>query len=159
MKKTYKTLDGAYARADKLGAKSFGHEYYGHSNRAHEIIGKTFPSASAKRFATHNLVKLDKTLYALECTKEGTYKWTAIGHFDHEGLLYPMSTPEHDKVIEPKPQPRKVGKGKGKGVGEVKTYIGKAEKKAIRSECYKLAKGNIAEYDRLCKERGIDNHR
>ena len=101
MNKTYKTLDGAYARADKLGAKNFCADYYGYEHRVREALDKNFTTAPARRLATHNLAKLDKTLYALECTKEGVYKWTAIGHFDHEGLLYPMSA---TKVVEDKPK-------------------------------------------------------
>ena len=34
-----------------------------------------------------------------------------------------------------------------------------AEKKAIRSECYKKANGDRAKYDKLCKARGVDNGR
>jgi hypothetical protein len=152
MNRTYKTLDGAYTRADKLGAKSFGADFYGNPKRVDEAVSKVFNTQASTRLAKHNLVKLDKTLYALECTKESAYKWTVVGTFDSDGLLYPAVAGEYNKVIEAKPRaPRKASKGK--------VVLGKADKKAIRSECYKLAKGDRAMYDKLCKERGVDNHR
>lgn len=118
MKKTYKTITGAYNAATKAGAKAFGSDFYGHSTRVDEILAKTYKSATALTLAKWNLAKFEKTLCALECTKEGTYKWTAIGHFDSEGLLYPMAQTEveaHDKVIEPTPRKR-VRKAKGNGI-------------------------------------------
>lgn len=90
MNKTYKTLDGAYARADKLGAKNFCADYYGYEKRLCEALDKTFTTLTARRLAKHNLVKLDKTLYALTLA-DGAYKWTAVGTFDHEGIFYPTS--------------------------------------------------------------------
>ena len=156
MNKTYKTLTGAYNAAGKAGAKAFGSDYYGYANRVDEILAKAYKSANVLTLAKWNLAKFEKTLCALECAPNGAYKWTAIGHFDHEGLLYPVITdtqdePKHDKVI--KPRTRKPAPAKGKAV------MSKADKKAIRSECYKLAKGDIAKYDALCKERGVDNGR
>ena len=97
MKATFKTLDGAYAKADKLGAVSFSAHFYGYAHRVKEAIGKTFTTPTARRLAEHNLVKLDKTLYALALDK--TYKWTVVGTFDHEGVFYP--------VCEDKPIARK----------------------------------------------------
>ena len=155
MNRTYKTLDGAYARADKLGAKCFGADFYGYAKRVDEAVCKVFNTQASTRFAKHNLVKLDKELYALECTKEGIYKWLVVGTFDSEGILYPVvqtSDAEHDKVIKPcARKPKQTSKGK--------VVLGKSDKKAIRSECYKLAKGDRDMYDTLCKERGVDNHR
>ena len=152
--KTYKTLTNAYTSAQKAGAKSFGSDYYAYANKVDEILTNTYKSVSARTLAKWNLAKFDKTLCALECTSEGTYKWTVIGHFDSDGLLYPMGTESQTKVIEDKkPRTHKPASAKGKVV------LSKADKKAIRSECYKLAKGDIAEYDRLCKERGVDNGR
>jgi hypothetical protein len=150
--KTYKSLPNAYAAAEKAGAKQFDLSY--EPILVTNCVGHAFKSKSACKVALWNLVKYENTLYALEEVQNG-YKWTAIGHFDSDGLLYPMGT-EAPKQTEDKPQkptPRKpasVGKGKA---------LGKADKKAIRSECYKLAKGNREEYDRLCAERGVDNHR
>lgn len=118
MKKTYKTITGAYSAATKAGAKAFGAEFYGHTSRVDEILGRIYKSATAFTLAKWNLAKFEKTLCALECTKEGIYKWVAIGTFDSDGLLYPMSV-EHDKVIEEKPhtprarKPRQTSKGKG----------------------------------------------
>jgi hypothetical protein len=117
MDKTYKTLDGAYAKADKLGAVSFSAHFYGYAHRVKEAIDKTFTTPTARRLAHHNLVKLDKTLYALECVDK-TYKWVAIGHFDHEGLFYPMSAPTSKKAVEDKqkPTPRKPAPAKALGI-------------------------------------------
>lgn len=143
MNKTYKTLDGAYARADKLGAKCFGAEFYGHANRVEEAIFQAFHTQTSVRLAKHNLVKLDKSLYALECTKEGTYKWTSVGHFDSEGLLYPVAgavetESKHDKVIKVKAhKPKQTGKGKGNGIdfgkvdGKTKSTRNKSAHKLI----------------------------
>lgn len=150
MNKTYKTLDGAYARADKLGAKNFCADYYGYEHRVREALDKNFTTASARRLATHNLAKLDKTLYALECTKEGVYKWTAIGHFDHEGLLYPMSaTEDNSKTAKDKPQPKRTRRGKGDN---------KPTKTALQLELDTLAGtgDNSAAHKIMCKH-GLKN--
>ena len=100
--KTYKTLTNAYTSAQKAGAKSFGSDYYVYANKVDEILADTYKSATARTLAKWNLAKFDKTLCALECTQDGAYKWTVIGTFDSDGLLYPVGT--QDKVIEDKPQ-------------------------------------------------------
>lgn len=172
MNKTYKTLTGAYTSAQNAGAKSFGVDYYAYANRVDDILAKVYTHKNARILAKCNLFKLDKQLLALEFTKADGYKWTAIGHFDSEGLLYPIagaSEVKQDKVIEPRT--RKSGtwangtpivtnvRGGARKTGKGKVVLGKADKKAIRSECYKLAKGDRDMYDALCKERGVDNHR
>ena len=154
--KTYKTLTGAYTAAQKAGAKAFGSDFYGYANRVDDILAKTYKSATALTLAKWNLAKFDKKLCALECTKEGTYKWTAVGHFDNEGLLYPMAQTVEE---EAKPKQTKAPRTRARKSGKGKVVLGKADKKAIRSECYKLAKGDRDMYDKLCKERGVDNHR
>lgn len=154
MKKTYKTITGAYNAATKAGAKAFGSDFYGHSARVEEILANAYKSANALTLAKWNLAKFEKTLCALECTKEGTYKWTAVGHFDSEGLLYPVAQTSavvvedkpkqtHDKVIEDKPQPkskprtRKPTPAKGNGIdfskvdGKTKSERNKSAHKLI----------------------------
>ena len=152
--KTYTTIVGAYTAAEKAGTKIFDADYYGYSHCIDEILAKAYKSANARIFAKGNLRKAVKTLYALECTSakdsKAKFQWVAIGNFDSDGLLYPANT-DTPKQTEDKP--------KKKAPHKPTPAKGKANKKAIRSECYKLAKGNIAEYDRLCKERGVDNHR
>lgn len=142
MKKTYKTITGAYNAATKAGAKAFGSDFYGHSARVEEILAKTYKSATALTLAKWNLAKFEKTLCALECTKEGTYKWTAVGHFDSEGLLYPVAQTSA-VVVEDKPQPkskprtRKPTPAKGNGIdfskvdGKTKSERNKSAHKLI----------------------------
>lgn len=148
--KTYKTLTGAYTAAQNAGAKVFGSDYYAYANRVDDILARVYKHKNAILLAKCNLFKFEKKLCALEFVKDKGYKWTAVGHFDNDGLLYPIaqtSEPSQTKT----PRTRKSGKGK--------VVLGKADKKAIRSECYKLAKGDRDMYDALCKERGVDNHR
>jgi hypothetical protein len=128
--KTYTTIVGAYTAAQKAGAKSFGSDYYAYASKVDELIASTFKSANARTFAKWNLAKFEKTLCALECTstKEGkdVFQWTAIGHFDSEGLLYPMNTEAkdekpteaqtEDKPTPKKPRPRKPTPAKGNGI-------------------------------------------
>ena len=122
--KTYTTLVGALTAASKAGAKSFGSDYYAYASKVDELIASTFKSANARTFAKWNLAKFEKTLCALECTstKEGkvAYKWTAIGCFDSDGLLYPMHTEAEVQTDEQpkakKPRPRKPTPAKGNGI-------------------------------------------
>lgn len=159
-KKTYKTITGAYTAATKAGAKAFGSDFYGHSSRVDEILAKTYKSATALTLAKWNLAKFEKTLCALECTKEGTYKWTAIGHFDSEGLLYPMAhtstvevKPKHDKVIEAKPRARKSGKGNGVDFSKVEGKTKSARNKSAHKIILAMgAKVGTEEYKSLWEE-------
>ena len=158
----YSTLENAYKGAERAGAKAFGSEYYGYSHRVDDILANAYKSATARTFAKWNLAKFEKTLCALECTKTGAYKWTARGHFDSDGLLYPMGTPveekpQHDKVIkaEPKPRTRKPAKAKGNGIDFGKV-VGKT-KSARNKSAHKLilatgAKVGTDEYKSLWEE-------
>lgn len=112
--KTYTTIVGAYTSAEKAGAKIFGADYYGYAHRLDEILAGTYKSANARTLAKGNLRKLDKTLYALECTKDKTYKWTVIGHFDSDGLLYADAPKQTED--KPKKTPRKPTPAKGNGI-------------------------------------------
>ena len=151
--KIYKTLAFAYSAAEKAGATRFDPTCY--EAKVAEILTSTYKFPIKRTLAKWNLTKLDNTLYTLECTNKpdgtATFKWVAIGTFDSDGLLYGMYASEQVEAPKSKPQS---GKGKAQT-----TVLTKAQKKAIRSECYKLAKGNRDEYDRLCKERGVDNGR
>lgn len=108
-KKTFTTLTGAYTYAEKSGATRFTTD--GLASRVHECILRAIDSKSAHKVAMWNLAKLDKTLYALECTStllsKSAYKWTAIGTFDSDGLLYPVGTPiPAPAPVKDKPQPK-----------------------------------------------------
>lgn len=104
--KTYATLAGAYTAVEKAKATPFDNNAY--YTQICVCIGRAIKGGKeANKIALWNLVKYEKTLCALECTKEGTYKWTAIGHFDSDGLLYPAGTEAPAKVIEDKTTPRK----------------------------------------------------
>ena len=120
----YSTIENAYKGAERVGAKSFGSDYYAYANKVDEIIASTYKSASARTFAKWNLAKLDKTLCALECAPNGAYKWTAIGHFDSDGLLYPMGTEAQAKVIKPRTRKPVGGKGKSALQLELDTLAG-----------------------------------
>lgn len=106
--KTYKTLASAYTSAEKVGATRFTNDAY--YAQVCVCIGHTIKGGKeANKVALWNLVKYENTLCALECTKEKTFKWTAIGHFDSDGLLYPMGTPKQEdapKQTEDKPHKR-----------------------------------------------------
>lgn len=93
--KTYTTLAGAYTSAENAGAERFTNEAY--YTQACVCIASTLKGGkNANKVAMWNLVKYENTLCALECVKTAdgktAYKWTAIGHFDSDGLLYPMRT-------------------------------------------------------------------
>lgn len=140
--KTYTTIEGAYKGAERAGAKAFGSDYYGYSHRVDAILANAYKAATARTFAKWNLAKFEKTLCALECTKEGTYKWSAIGHFDNEGLLYPIaqeSAEAHkvDKKADKKPRTRKPTPAKGNKIdftkveGKTKSARNKSAHKLI----------------------------
>ena len=126
--KTYKTLENAYAAAEKNGARAFGSEFYAYAKCVDEILAKQYPTAKARTFAKWNLAKFDKTLCALECTKDKTYKWTAVGHFDSEGLLYPFKveceSQEEPKVAD-KPKADKPKKPSTKGKSKIQLDLDK----------------------------------
>ena len=154
--KTYKTLTNAYTSAQKAGAKSFGSDYYVYANKVDEILADTYKSATARTLAKWNLAKFDKTLCALECTQDGAYKWTVIGTFDSDGLLYPVGT--QDKVIEDKPQKprtRKPTPAKGNGIdfskveGKTKSERNKSAHKLILAMGVKVG---TPEYNDLWKQ-------
>lgn len=122
--KTYATLANAYAAVEKAGAEHFDLTYNG--GQTLRAIEHTFKRRADVTVAKWNLVRYEKTLCALECTtaKDGktTYKWTAIGTFDSDGLLYPISadkpaptqTTAKDKPkADKKPRTRKPAQGKG----------------------------------------------
>jgi hypothetical protein len=159
MKKTYTTLAGAYAAAEKANATRFDLTYNG--GMVLGVLGQVYKHANKMTVAKNNLVKYEKMLCALECvhTKDHktAYKWTVVGHFDNEGLLYANVHTNEKTEDKPKATPRTRKPKNTKG--SAKKPLTKAEKTAIRSECIRLAKGNRDEYDRLCKERGVDNHR
>lgn len=115
--KTYKTLAGAYTAAEKAGAVRFTNEAY-YTQVCICITNTINGGKDANKVALWNLVKYENTLCALECTKEKTFKWTAIGHFDSDGLLYPMNTEAQteNKPTPKKPRPRKPTPAKGNGI-------------------------------------------
>lgn len=117
--KTYKTLAGAYTAAEKAGAVRFTNEAY-YTQVCLCIANAIKGGKDANKIALWNLVKYENTLCALECTKEKTFQWTAIGCFDNEGLLYPMHKAEkpteaqtEDKPTPKKARARKAAQGKG----------------------------------------------
>ena len=136
--KTYKTLANAYASAEKAGAVRFTNDAY--EVQIHTCIMSTIKGGKeANKVALWNLVKYENTLCALECTKEKTFKWTAIGHFDSDGLLYPMGTPEDKPKAKPRKHTRKA-KGDNKSTKaewqtEIDAYAGTGRKsnKAVAS--------------------------
>ena len=90
MKKTYTTLAGAYAAAEKANATRFDLTYNG--GMVLGVLGQVYKYANKMTVAKNNLVKYEKMLCALECVhtkdRKTAYKWTVVGHFDNEGLLY-----------------------------------------------------------------------
>jgi hypothetical protein len=149
----YSTIENAYKGAERAGAKSFGSDYYAYANRVDDILASAYKSATARTFAKWNLAKFEKTLCTLECTQNGAYKWSAIGHFDSDGLLYPMGEKAPDKVI--KPRTRKPAKAKGNGIDFGKV-VGKT-KSARNKSAHKLilamgAKVGTDEYKSLWEE-------
>jgi hypothetical protein len=108
MKKTYTTLAGAYAAAEKANATRFDLTYNG--GMVLGVLEQVYKHANKMTVAKNNLVKYEKMLCALECVhtkdRKTAYKWTVVGHFDNEGLLYanvPTSEKTEDK---PKATPR-----------------------------------------------------
>ena len=104
------------------------------------------------------------------------YRFTAKTKADRDAFVtaferaYAKATKTADKTkTEKKVAPaRKAEPSKGKGKPApvpapaketAPKTLTKAEKKAIRSECYALAKGDVKKYDKLCKARGVDNGR
>lgn len=83
--KTYKTLALALAAVEKANATRFDLSY--NDGLVFNVLERAFKSKSAITVAKNNLFRLDKTLYALECVKGG-FKWTVVGFFDSDGLLY-----------------------------------------------------------------------
>jgi len=147
--KTYKTLAGAYTAAEKAGAVRFTNEAY-YTQTCVCITSTIKGGKDANKVALWNLVKYENTLCALECTKEKTFQWTAIGHFDSDGLLYPMhteapksETDEQPKAEKPKAKlraRRPAGKGDPKPTKAewqigIDTYAGKGREanKAVAS--------------------------
>lgn len=106
--KTYANLPNAYTAAEKAGAKQFDHSY--EPTLVANCVGHAFKSKSACKVAIWNLVRYENTLCALEevHAKDGktAFKWTAIGHFDSDGLLYPMGAKQTENKPK-KPTPRK----------------------------------------------------
>ena len=140
--KIYKTLASAYASAEKAGAARFTNDAY--YTQVCLCIGRTLKGKEANKVALWNLVKYENTLCALECTKEKAFKWTAIGTFDSDGLLYPMGTGADNKTevaTEDKPRKRtRKAKGDNKSTKtewqtEVDAYAGTGRKsnKAVAS--------------------------
>lgn len=101
---TYKTLAGAYASMEKAGATPFDITYNG--GMVFSVLESAYKRQSDITVAKWNLVKQDKTLYALESVDKG-FKWTAVAHFDSDGLLYPIGD-------TPVPAPKTNAKGKRK---------------------------------------------
>ena len=161
--KTYTTLVGAYTSAQKAGAKAFGADYYAYANKIDEILADTYKSVNARVFAKWNLAKWDKTLCALEevSTTDGkvAYKWTVLGTFDSDGLLYPMSTPKQEDApkTESKPKQTRVhGKGDNKPTKtplqlELDTLAGTGDNsKAHKIMCkHGLKNSNADEYQKV----------
>ena len=103
MKKTY-------AATEKANATRFDLTYNG--GMVLGVLDRVYKSKNAITVAKNNLVKYENTLCALECVKGG-FKWTVVGHFDNEGLLYanvPNATEEKPKK---KATPRKPTSAKG----------------------------------------------
>lgn len=118
--KTYKTLAGAYTAVEKAGAERFDLTYNG--GIVLDILARTYKHAIKVTLAKWNLVRLDKTLYALESATtpdcKTTFKWTAVATFDSDGLPYAVGTPKHEEAQteDKKPQPRKPTQAKGKAI-------------------------------------------
>ena len=150
--KTYSTLANAYAAAAKAGARPFDITNY--DGMVTRVITTAYKRANDRTVALWNLVTYENTLCALEqvTAQDGktAYKWTAIGTFDSEGLLYPAhkeadapaSKPTEDKPA-PRKRTRKPADGKGKPAQDTKpawqTEIdahagrGRASNKAVAS--------------------------
>ena len=108
--KTYATLAGAYVAAEKAGATTFDITY--NDGMVFNALNRVFKSKNAVTVAKNNLVRYEKTLCALECVKDG-FKWTVAGHFDSEGLLYPVCTDAPKPKTEDKPKTKAPRKAKG----------------------------------------------
>jgi hypothetical protein len=91
--KTYATLAGAYTAAEKAGATRFTVTCL--DTAVVSLLAHTYKHTIKRTLAKWNLVKFENTLCALDCTNtedgKATYKWTAIGHFDSDGLLYSVA--------------------------------------------------------------------
>jgi hypothetical protein len=125
MKKTYTTLAGAYAAAEKANATRFDLTYNG--GMVLGVLDRVYKSKNAITVAKNNLVRYEKSLCALEFTKGG-FKWTVVGHFDNEGLLYanvPTSekTEDKPKATPRKPRTRKPTPAKGNVNAEIAEWV------------------------------------
>ena len=154
LNKTYKTLANAYKAAygcdpfifydvDVLDALEGVLKAKGYTKPMIEV------ALANVRVGDHKIDgdSVTSVMFVLKQTDEG-FAWDRVAHtakepLDEEPMVY------FDGATEDKPTPTK---------GSAK-LLTKAQKKAIRSECIKLAKGDREKYDELCKERGVDNHR
>jgi hypothetical protein len=174
MKKTttYKTLAGAYDAINKREAVAYDingkdMQLFVDALKERKFTKAMTTVAMANTFVCDcdfNDATYTESIYVLKQTNEG-FEWEYIGFIEDvngtETAYFVSATKDADESKKPEKKPRESEKKPTPAKGNVKvvSFLTKAEKKAIRSECMKLAKGDRAKYDELCKARGVDNHR
>lgn len=156
--KIYKTLAFAYGAAEKAGATRFDPSCY--EAKVAEILTSAYKFTIKRTLAKWNLTKLGNTLYTLECTNKpdgtATFKWTAIGTFDSDGLLYGMSAPKQEEAPKAKPKGTRNAKGSANKTplqAELDTLAGTGDNsKAHKIMCkHGLKNSNSEEYKAVWK--------
>lgn len=162
---TYKTLAGAYEAMLKLNAVAYDINGKDLQLFMDALKSRKFTKAMTTVAMANTFVcdsdcadgTLTEDLLVLKQTDKG-FVWECIGFVEdvngtETAYFVEVITPVEESKKAPrekKPTPAK---------GKVVSFLTKAQKKAIRSECMKLAKGDREKYDELCKARGVDNHR